>query len=144
MLSKTGPSSLSRCCLVPAVGRSPDAARAAARSVKGLAAHTTAAIYAFSALLALAAPAICLKGPLQGLGPVREVLPQGAMFAIICVLWAVANWPPVSLHFRGNTTLVLEDAPLSIGLAFLTPNLLVLSAAAGRSSFSPSCAGRQR
>src|ERR1700734_716800 len=93
--------------------------------------HTTAAIYAFSISLALVAAALCLKGPLQGLGPVREQLPQGAMFAIICVLWTAANWAPVSLHFRGNTTLVvLEDGPLLIGLVFLTPNLLVLSAAA--------------
>lgn len=94
--------------------------------------HTTAAIYAFSVSLALITTAICLTGPLQGLGPVRELLPQGAMFGIICVFWAAANWAPVSLHFRGNTTLVaLEDGPLLIGLAFLTPNLLVLSAAAG-------------
>ncbi len=94
--------------------------------------HTTAAIYALSLTLALGATAICLKGPLQGLGPVREVLPEGAMFSIICVLWAVANWAPVSLHYRGNTTLVpLEDAPLLIGLAFLSPDLLVLAAAAG-------------
>ena len=81
--------------------------------------HTTAAIYAFSAAMALLAAGLCLKGPLQGLGPVREVLPQGAMFGIICVLWAAVNLAPVSLHFRGNTTLVaLEDGPLLIGLAF--------------------------
>ena len=92
--------------------------------------RTTAAIYAFSASLALVAAGLCLRGPLQGLGPVRELLPQCAMFSIIFVLWAVANWVPVSLHFRGNTTLVvLEDGPLLIGLAFLAPNLLVLSAA---------------
>jgi hypothetical protein len=93
--------------------------------------HSSAAIYAFSACLALVTAGLCLKGPLQGLGPVREVLPQGAMFGIICVLWAAVNLAPVSLHFRGNTTLVvLEDGPLLVGLAFLTPNLLVLAAAA--------------
>ena len=93
--------------------------------------QTTAAIYAFSAAMALLAAGLCLKGPLQGLGPVREVLPQGAMFSIIFVLWAAVNLAPVSLHYRGNTTLVpLEEGPLLIGLAFLTPNVLVLSAAA--------------
>jgi diguanylate cyclase (GGDEF)-like protein len=93
--------------------------------------QTTAAIYAFSASMALLAAGLCLKGPLRGLGPVRELLPQGAMVSIICVLWAAVNLAPVSLHYRGNTTLVaLEDGPLLIGLAFMTPNLLVLSAAA--------------
>jgi hypothetical protein len=92
---------------------------------------TNAAIYAFSAAMALLTAGLCLKGPLQGLGPVREVLPQGAMFSIIFVLWAAVNLAPVSLHYRGNTTLVpLEEGPLLIGLAFLTPNVLVLSAAA--------------
>ena len=93
--------------------------------------QTSAYIYAFSASLALLAAILCLRGPLHGLGPVRELLPQGVMFGIIFVLWAVANWAPVSLHFRGNTTLfVLEDGPLLIGLAFLTPSLLVLSTTA--------------
>jgi diguanylate cyclase (GGDEF)-like protein len=92
--------------------------------------QTATAIYAFSVSLALLATALCLKGPLPGLGPVREVLPQGVMFAIICVLWAAADLAPVSLHYRGNTTLVvLEDVPLLIGLVFLSPNLFVLSTA---------------
>ena len=43
------------------------------------------------------------EGPLQGLGPVREVLPQGAMFSIICVLWAVGGLGAGVLHYRGNT-----------------------------------------
>ena len=92
--------------------------------------HSSAAIYAFSASLAFVAVGLCLKGPLQGLGPVREVLPQGAMCSIIFVLWATVNLAPVSLHYRGNTTLVpLEEGPLLIGLAFLQPDLLVFSAA---------------
>ena len=93
--------------------------------------HATVAIYAFSVSLALVTAALCLKGPLQGLAPLRELAPQAAMFGIICVLWAVADWMPVSLHYRGNTFLVvLEDGPLLLGLVFLSPNLLVLSAAA--------------
>ena len=45
--------------------------------------QTTAAIYAFSASMALLAAGLCLRGPLQGLGPVRELLPQGAMFGLV-------------------------------------------------------------
>jgi diguanylate cyclase (GGDEF)-like protein len=92
--------------------------------------HSTAAIYAFSVSMALVTAALCLIGPLQPLGPLRELVPQGAIFVVICVLWGVADWMPVQLHYRGNTFLcVLEDGPLLLGLAFLTPNLLVLSAA---------------
>ena len=80
--------------------------------------------------MALVAVGLCLKGPLQNLGPLREWIPQGAMFVVICVLWAITDWVPVQLHYRGNTFLcVLEDAPLLLGLAFLTPDLVVLSAA---------------
>ncbi len=50
------------------------------------------------------------------------------MFAVVFVLWAVADWVPVALHYRGNTVLfALEDGPLLIGLVFLSPDLLVLS-----------------
>ena len=116
--------------VAPAAGGAPGAGEKA-RPRERPRWHTTAAIYAFSGSLALVTAGLCLKGPLQNLGPIRETLPQGAMFAIICVLWAAADWAPVSLHFRGNTTLVvLEDGPLLIGLAFLIPNLFVLSAAA--------------
>ena len=90
----------------------------------------TGAIYAFSISLALVTLALCLKGPLRGLGPIREIIPAGAMFAVIFLLWAVADWAPVALHYRGNTVLfALEDGPLLIGLVFLSPDLLVLSAA---------------
>ena len=47
--------------------------------------------------------ALCLKGPLQGLGPIREIIPQGRCSPSSVVLWAVADWVPVSLHYRGNT-----------------------------------------
>jgi diguanylate cyclase (GGDEF)-like protein len=92
--------------------------------------HATAAIYAFSVSLALVTAVLCLIGPLRGLGPLREPMPQVAMFIVIAVLWAVTDWTPVSLHYRGNTFLcVLEDGPLLVGLVFLSPNLLILSAA---------------
>ncbi len=90
--------------------------------------QVSVAIYSFSFALALVTAALCLKGPLQGLGPLRDVIPQGEMFGVVCVLWAITDWVPVSLHYRGNTFLwVLEDVPLLIGLVFLSPNLLVLS-----------------
>ncbi len=92
----------------------------------------SAAIYSFSFTLALVTAALCLKGPLQGLGPLRDVIPQGEMFIVVCVLWAITDWVPVSLHYRGNTFLwVLEDVPRVIGLVFLSPNLLVLSTLCG-------------
>ena len=91
-----------------------------------------AAIYSFSFTLALVTAALCLKGPLRGLGPLRDVIPQGEMFIVVCVLWAITDWVPVSLHYRGNTFLwVLEDVPRVIGLVFLSPNLLVLSTVCG-------------
>ena len=91
----------------------------------------SASIYIFSVVLALAAAALCLIGPLRGLGPVRELLPEAAMFGVVCVLFAFADAMPVSLHYRGNSTgCVLEDGPLLIGLVFLSPGLLVLSVSA--------------
>jgi diguanylate cyclase (GGDEF)-like protein len=90
--------------------------------------QVSVAIYSFSLLLALSAAALCLKGPLQGLGPLRDVIPPAEMFSLVCVLSAITDWVPVPLHYRGNTHLwVLEDVPLLIGLVFLSPNLLVLS-----------------
>ncbi len=94
--------------------------------------HGSAAIYSFSLTLALVTVALCLKGPLQGLGPLRDVIPQGEMFIVVGVLWAITDSVPVSLHYRGNTFLwVLEDVPRVIGLVFLSPNLLVLSTLCG-------------
>ena len=90
---------------------------------------TSTAIYAFSVAMALTTAVLCLKGPLHGLGPLRPLVPQAAMFAIICVSWVLTDWVPVALHYRGNTYgFVLEEVPLLIGLVFLAPNLLVLSA----------------
>ena len=87
-----------------------------------------AAVYAFSAALALTTAVLFLLGPLGGLGPIRVVIPQAAMFGVICVLWVVADLVPVALPFRGDTyAFVLEEVPLLIGLVFLSPDLLVLS-----------------
>ena len=87
----------------------------------------TAAIIAYSAVLALATAAL-LRGPLHGAGPLRDLLPQPAMFAVVCVVYVTALWAPVSLHHRGNTIeTALEEVPLLLGLVFLSPSLLVLA-----------------
>ena len=103
--------------------------RSEARSSKRPDWLVPATIYAFSVSLGLLTLLLCFKGPLDGAGPLRLLFPQPAMFAIVCLLWAAAVWAPVSLHYRGNTYLfVLEEVPLLIGLVFLSPNVLVLSA----------------
>ena len=59
------------------------------------------------------------------------------MFIVIAVLWIVTDLCRSTLHYRGNTYLVLEEVPLLIGLVFLSPNLLVLSTVcAAPSSFT--------
>ncbi len=86
-----------------------------------------AAVYTYSALLALLAVALWLKGPIHNLPATRLLIPQGAMFAVVGVLWVVADRVPVMLPFRGVTyALMFDDVPLLFGLVFLAPNLLVL------------------
>ncbi len=87
-----------------------------------------AAIYAYGATLALVTVVLLVRGPLHGAGPVRVLIPQPAMCAVVAVVWAAVLWAPVSMHHRGNTYLVaLEDVPLLLGLVFLSPPLLVLA-----------------
>ncbi len=85
-------------------------------------------IYAYSTALAVLTALLLVRGPLHGAGPVRVLMPQPAMFAVVCVLWAAVFWVPVSLHHRGNTILLFfEEVPLLLGLVFLSPTLLVLA-----------------
>ena len=87
-----------------------------------------AAICAYSTVLTLAATALLVRGPLHGAGPIRVLIPQPAMCAVVGVVWAAVLWAPVSLHHRGNTILLmLEEVPLLLGLVFLSPSLLVLA-----------------
>src|ERR1700722_7181126 len=55
------------------------------------------AVYAYSALLALLAAGLCLIGPLHGLAPIRLIIPQGAMFAVIVALYVIADYVAVEL-----------------------------------------------
>ena len=90
------------------------------------------AVYAYSALLALLAAGLCLIGPLRGLGPIRLIIPQGAMFGVVCALYVIVDRLPVELPFRGTThAIVLNEVPLLFGLAFLAPNILVLASICG-------------
>ena len=92
-------------------------------------------VYAFTAALGLAAVALVWWGPLHGAGPVRELLPQPAMFVVVCVLWAAAGWAPISLHYGGNSyTVLIGEIPVLLGLAFLSPDLLVLAVVGGELS----------
>ena len=89
-----------------------------------------ASVYAYSALLGLLAAGLCLIGPLHGLGAIRLIIPQGAMFAVIVALYVIADFVAVELPFRGTThALALLVVPLLLGLAFLAPNILVLASA---------------
>ena len=49
------------------------------------------------------------------------------MFIAFCVLWSAAIWAPVSVHYRGNTGIIVLDAvPLVVGLVFLPPLWVVV------------------
>jgi len=89
-----------------------------------------AGIYAYCAVMGLTTVILCLTGPLHGVGPIRAVAPQAAMFAIIFVFSVLAAWLSVALHYRGDTyDFALGEVPLLIGLVFLSPDLLVLATA---------------
>ena len=92
-------------------------------------------VYAFTATLGLATIALVWRGPLHATSPIRELIPQPEMFMVVCVLWAAAIWAPVSLHYGGNSyTVMLGEIPVLLGLAFLSPDLLVLAIVCGELS----------
>ncbi len=93
-------------------------------------AQISASIYAYCVAMGVATVVLCLRGPLDGLGPIRALAPQSAMFIIIFCFSVLAAWLSVALHYRGDTyDFALGEVPLLIGLVFLSPNLLVLSTA---------------
>jgi diguanylate cyclase (GGDEF)-like protein len=92
-------------------------------------------VYAFTAALGLATAALVWRGPLHAAAPLRELIPQPEMFVVVGVLWAAALWAPVSLHYGGNSyTVMLGEIPVLLGLAFLSPDLLVLAVVCGELS----------
>jgi diguanylate cyclase (GGDEF)-like protein len=91
--------------------------------------RTAVAVNAFSSTLAIAAVALLLSEPLHMAEPFRLIIPQPAMFVILCVMYAGAFSFPVKFHYQGNTYLfVLEEVPTLLGLVFLSPTLLVFAA----------------
>ncbi len=89
-------------------------------------------VYALTAGLCVGTVALVWWGPLHGAGPVRELIPQPAMFVVVGVLWVAASWAPVRLHYRGHSYFImLGEVPVLLGLAFLSPGLLVLCVACG-------------
>ena len=94
------------------------------------------AIYGISVILAGAALAI-VAGPLHTMGPVRSLFPQPQMFVIVTSVFIAGLLAPVTLHYRGNSsTFALDSIPLILGLVFLRPSLLVLSAICSEIVFS--------
>ena len=87
----------------------------------------TAAVAAYTGLLALGTWALLMYGPLAGVGAIRTVIPEAWMAVLIWLLYAASFWAPVSFHHRGNTVLFsIEEVPLLLGLVFLSPDILVL------------------
>jgi diguanylate cyclase (GGDEF)-like protein len=86
------------------------------------------AINAFTASLVIATSALFFGGALGHAAPIRVLIPQPAMFVVLCVLWAAASLAPVVLHHRGNSyDFVLDAAPMLLGLVFLSPALFIAS-----------------
>ena len=100
------------------------------------------AIYAFSASSPCSPLRSALSARSTGSGPSGVILPQGAMFGVICVLCVVADRVPVELHFRGNThAFVLEDGAAALRTGRSSPPTSWSSAQlCAVSSLSPSCA----
>jgi len=91
---------------------------------------TTAAIYGIAIALAGGAGALLLWGPLHNAEPLKNLFSQPVMFVIVGALFVAALWGLVTLHYRGSTfAFSLELVPILLGLVYLRPSLLVLSAA---------------
>ncbi len=87
----------------------------------------SARIYAFSAVLALTAGVLWAVGPFMDAGPIRQLINEPEMLAVVGLLTALMAWQPVVFHYRGNSyTIVLGEVPLLLGLVFLPPRWFVL------------------
>lgn len=86
-----------------------------------------AKVFAFSALLAEAAAALVLIGPLAHRRVLHGLAFEPLSIAIILVLFAAADFAPVSVHWNGRVShVVLSEVPLLLGLAIVSPWALVL------------------
>ena len=81
----------------------------------------------FVALLAAGTAVLLIWGPIAGLGPVRSLIAQPLVAALLTVTFAAVWLGPVSVHYRGQTYLfVLSEVPLLLGLVIAAPTVLVI------------------
>ena len=81
----------------------------------------------FAALLAAGTAVLLVWGPIAGLGPVRSLIAQPLVAALLTITFAAAMIGPVSVHYRGQTYLfVLSEVPLLLGLVIAAPAVLVI------------------
>ena len=82
---------------------------------------------AFTALLAAGTAALLVWGPIAGLGPVRSLIAQPLVAALLIIVFAASMLGPVSVHYRGETySFVLSEVPLLLGLVIAAPAVLVI------------------
>ncbi len=82
---------------------------------------------AFSSLLAAGTAVLLVWGPIAGLGPVRSLIAQPLVAALLTIAFAATTLWPVSVHYRGQTyLLVLSEVPVLLGLVTAAPAVLVI------------------
>jgi diguanylate cyclase (GGDEF)-like protein len=81
----------------------------------------------FTVLLAAGTAALLVWGPIAGLGPVRSLIGQPLVAALLTIAFAAAMLGPITVHYRGQTYLcVLTEVPLLLGLVLAAPAVLVI------------------
>ena len=81
----------------------------------------------FAALLGAGTTILLVSGPIAGLGPVRSLIAQPLVAALLTLTFAAVMVGPVSVHYRGQTYLfVLSEVPLLLGLVIAAPAVLVI------------------
>jgi len=117
---------------LPAVIEVVTATEPPSASTPGVQLSVGSRVAILTAVLTCVSVVLLLWGPLSGLGPVRELIPQLAIGAVLVILSAAAVLAPVSFHHRGHTYLFsLGEVPLLLGLVFASPAVLVVGRLAG-------------
>ncbi|MGD0286754.1 MAG: hypothetical protein ABSC31_10320, partial [Acidimicrobiales bacterium] len=81
----------------------------------------------FAALLAAGATILLIWGPIAGLGPVRTLIAQPLVAALLTITFAAVMLGPVTVHYRGQKyEFVLSEVPLLLGLVIAAPAVLVI------------------
>jgi len=110
----------------PAPGdTSQDAPAAAVAAQPSLAAKLAVPI--FAGLLAVGTAILLIWGPIAGLGPVRSLIAQPLVAALLTITFVAVTLGPVSVHYRGQTYLfALSEVPMLLGLVIAAPAVLVI------------------